>query len=174
MRSTSLLCSPGHAAQLPTRNRVRSRVGTLSGSDLVADVLSLRSTHGQVLRGVIEYVAVDVVNNFAFAKRPTEFLFSHNPVNVFPAARDRAEATAAFLLVRRAEVEGGSARFTSGDPSRAFFDCRTRLGAEGSAARASANGACVHDGLYAHSRGRVNCWFSPACVGKERTLFDDA
>ena len=157
---------------------------------LAPHVFGLRLKYEKVIGAIVEFISVDVMNDFSAKKSSTYFLFRHDPMNVLSShakvnsgvnalvgstAFLPAIFSAAFSLVAQPQEE----RLTAVDADCILplptNDRRAKLRAERSLARLAANIALVHT-IIINTPGIAFQWFSPHCLSgsEEPSLFQPA
>lgn len=160
---------------------VRDRL-SLPRLDLVPHVRGLRRADHEVVRIVVESVAVDMVHHFAGQESATRGFRCHDAMNATLSDLEvvfgmgclerhptiaRAEQAASFLRLGRGDVERRVAvlarRVSARPPERRVAE----LGAPCALGRLPANGACVHSPIVADCQAKASAWFSPGCLRPE-------
>ena len=173
-------------AQLAVFNSHVVGVNPLALFDFMPYVIALRFKDYKVFRRIVFDISVDMVNYLAFHERPSEFLCGNNSVDrrcadfeipgglarrFLPPAYIGAVLSATLSLVARAQSKRGIAVNTLLFYATAAGKCMARLRAPSSRARGPACLTGIHSLIIPLTPDINNCWFSPACIRPQATLW---
>lgn len=180
----ALSCRPTQASSFYSRFMVKH---ALPRCCFKLDMLSLRREYHEILRGVVEDIAINVMNHFSFFQRPPHRFLCNNSMHVFasdaqihggicrlvsPMTRYRTiNSITAFHLGARCVKFFGTLRAHRHFSSASEYS-RAHLRAKNPFAWLRARFAKIHV-LSIGNKGVANQWFSPACLRPQRSLFDD-